>query len=271
MRGYALTGDQSFLGPVRATGAGRPTRRSRGSSATPRWRRQRAAAAARRRDRRAPRRWQREYGEPTRELVRRDPLTARSRCRRCGAGKAALRRVPQRGRPAAVAADPAREDAPRPARPQRRHRARSGCSGRAIVVLLSVAAVALVLRGAIVNAAPATRRRRAHASRAATSTAPWPARARARCVDLGEDVETMRARIVGGARRALRDAECRPAALQRRARAVRLRRLARPPGAAAQGRVASASCCSSATAGSSTSAPTSTSASRSTARGACRT
>ena len=60
------------------------------------------------------------------------------------------------------------------------------------------------------------------------------------------------------------------AALQRRARAVRLRRLARPAGAAAQGGAASASCCSAATAASSTSAPTSTSTSPSTAPSACR-
>ena len=95
----------------------------------------------------------------------------------------------------------------------------------------------------------ATRRRRRVDARADRAPSSRPARGRGR--DPGQ-----------GAR---------AGALERRARAVRLRRLARPPGAAAQGRELLPAARSAATAASSTSAPTSTSASPSTAPSACRT
>ena len=78
---------------------------------------------------------------------------------------------------------------------------------------------------------------------------------------LAGDVETMRRRIVDEltasqqARAQLEQQAAELQPLQRRAGAVRLRRLARPAGAAAQGR-RSASCCSAATATSWTTAPT---------------
>ena len=151
----------------------------------------------------AARRWQQEYGEPTRELVRRDPLTARSDAS-VRAGKErfdAFRSAVDRLQSLLI---PAREDA-RDRLDRNADIVLFWVLGTGIVVLLSVAAVALVLRGAIVNP---LQRLAAGVRTVARGDFEHPvAGSGAReVVDLGEDVETMRARIVAELA-ALRDAE----------------------------------------------------------------
>ena len=271
VRGYVLSGDERFLDPYR-------TGRRDADAALARLRALAAldgvqpfAAADRGGRRRAARAGETDYAEPTIAL---GALATRggARSRRAvEAGKAALRRVPRGASPGCRRCSTRRARTPA-----------TGCDRNADIVLLlgarhrhrvllSVAAVALVAARDDRAAAAARSPRGVRDGRArATSSARCTGSGAREVVDLAEDVDAMRARIVAELA-ALRDGRVRPAALQRRARAVRLRRLARPAGAAAQGRVASASCSSSATAASSTRAPTSTSASPSTARGACRT
>ena len=105
--------------------------------------------------------------------------------------------------------------------------------------------------------------------------APGRARRPAEMVSLADDIDAMRIRILDelarlqARHRRRRAPGRRPGPLQRRPRAVRLRRLARPAGAAAQGRRLLPAPRSAATAASSTSGPTSTSTTPSTAPSAC--
>ena len=153
------------------------------------------------------------------------------------------------------------------------------CSGSSawsppVIVLLVVLALGVTLRREHPDRRPG--RRGPRRSRTATSTTSVRVDGPPRDRRAGRDVEAMRRASSPSWPRARRPrarldaAGAGAGALQRRAGAVRLRRLARPAGAAAQGGRASASCCSSATAASSTSGPTSTSTSPSTAPSACR-
>ena len=151
----------------------------------------------------AARRWQTEYGEPTRELVRRDPQAAR--------GAASVRGGKQRFDEfrAAVARlqsllIPAREDA-RDRLDRNADIVLFWVLGTGIVVLLSVAAVAVVLRSKIVNPLQRLAGGVRTVARGDFERVVEGSGAR-EVVDLAEDVETMRARIVEELA-ALRDAE----------------------------------------------------------------
>ncbi len=202
VRGYALTGDRSFLDPYdegRRTADEAIARLERYAAleGVSELRPQVEGVIG------AARRWQQEYGEPTRELVRRAPLTARSDAS-VRAGKErfdAFRSSVDRLQSLLI---PAREDA-RDRLDRNADIVLFWVLGTGIVVLLSVAAVAFVLRGTLVNP---LQRLAAGVRTVARGDFERPvAGSGAReVVDLGEDVETMRARIVAELA-ALRDAE----------------------------------------------------------------
>lgn len=202
VRGYALTADETFLTPYEDG-------------------RRRAAAAVAALDRysrldgvsqlrpeveavlTAARRWQSEYGEPTRALVRSDPESAR--------GDAAVLAGKQRFDEFRSAVDRLRARV-LPARAEARDRLDRNADivlfwvlGTGIVVLVSVAGVAMVLRGALVR--PLERLARGVRKVARGDFDHEVAGSGAReVVDLGEDVDAMRARIVAELA-ALREAE----------------------------------------------------------------
>ena len=138
-------------------------------------------------------------------------------------------------RPAGACSTRRASDGARRAGPQRRHRALLGARHRhrdpAHRARRGAACCAARSCGRCSALAGARARGRARRLRARGRAARAPARSSSSA----EDVDAMRARIVAELE-ALRVAEADLRALQRRARAVRLRRLARPPGAAAQGR-----------------------------------
>ena len=253
MRGYALVGERAASSSPTATGA-----RRRGAALAQlrarslRWT-ARASSAPQIDDGRAPRRatWQRELrGADDRARARR-PRRRRAQLDAVDGRQGALRRVPQRGR--------------RPAGPPATRRARRRATGSTATPTSSLllgprdrrSSIAAQRRrggaGAarqIVRAAAARwPARRARRSRAATSSARSSGSGAREVVDLGEDVDAMRARIVGRARGACATREARPASAPTpsssssptsprttcRSRCARSR--------------ASASCCSSATAG----------------------
>ena len=162
MRGYALTGDESLPRPVRRRAPRRPTRRSRGSSATPP-----LEGVSRLRP------------QIDEVIARRAALAARTTASRRRGWCAADPRAARAARPS-VHAGKARFDAFRasvarlqslliPAREDARDRLDRNADvvlfwvlGTGIVVLLSVAAVALILRATDRAPAAAARRRRAH-------------------------------------------------------------------------------------------------------------
>ena len=119
--------------------------------------------------------------------------------------QAALRRVPRVGRAAAVAADPGARGRPRPARPQRRHRALLGARARGSSCCSAWPRSRSCCAATIVNP---LQRLAAGVRTVARGDFERPvAGSGAReVVDLGEDVETMRARIVEELA-ALREAE----------------------------------------------------------------
>ena len=237
MRGYALVGRRSLPRALPRRAAATRTPRSRGCERSSRldgvaqFRAEIDAVAA------AARGWRAGYAEPTIAPVRSDPARGARRSRQVEAGKARF--------------DAFRAAVDRPPGAARSRRASDGARRAAtatptscsfwvlvtgIVILLSVLVVALracaAARAAAAARSPArVRERRARRLRARGRRLDGAREV----VDLGEDVDAMRARIVAELE-ALRDAEADLQALQRRARAVRLRRLARPPGAAAQGR-----------------------------------
>jgi signal transduction histidine kinase len=202
VRGYALSGDESFLDPYEA---GRRTTREAIArleryatlEGVSRLRPQIDAVIG------SARRWQDEYGEPTRELVRRDPVAARSEASvRAGKRRFDDFRVSvQRLQSLLI---PAREDA-RDRLDRNADIVLFWVLGTGIVVLLSVAAVALVLRATLVTPL----QRLAAGVRVVARgefERPVAGSGAREVVDLGEDVETMRARIVEELA-ALREAE----------------------------------------------------------------
>ena len=148
--------------------------------------------------------WEREYADPTVAQVEREPAAARSdRADRRGQGavrqfRASVERLQAR-------LGPARADAREALRPTTPHVVWFWVIVTSVVVLISVALVALRLRRQVVL--PLQRSPRVCArSRAATSSARWSAGGAVEVVELAEDVESMRARIVAELA-ALREAE----------------------------------------------------------------
>ncbi len=170
----------------------------------------------------------------------------RGRDRRRRRSSAASRLLRPRARRAGArrTADLAERAAPTaaPTSPTPRRSCRSPSAAIALLAGRRAATTLIMLRRTVTLPLGDARAAGPARRRAATSTRRSAARARATSPSSAADVESMRQRIVAeldaaarGAR-AARRAGARARALQRRAGAVRLRRLARPAGAAAQGR-----------------------------------
>ena len=268
MRGYALSGDERFLEPYAAGRRNADAAMARLQQlahldGVAQFRDEIDAVAA------AARAWETGLRRADDRAGRAPTRRGRATSREVEAGKARFDRFRAAVAQPPGAADPGARDGARPAR-------RS-------------AGVVLVLGDLHRRRDPAQHvLRRARPAQAARAAARAARRARARggARRLRARGRRRRARreVVNLARRRRRDARPdrgrargaargrgRPQALQRRARAVRLRRLARPPGAAAQGRELLPAAAAALRRAARRRAPTSTSASPSTARGGCRT